>query len=77
MIRAAAETFQVQEEEGAPSFNWNRPVEKIAGPLKVTVVCLEDHTERIVMVAAHLLTHTTWGSTNRFAKWCHKRPASP
>lgn len=59
MMRAAAETFQVEEQAGADGFNLTAaPIENVYGPIQTTVTLVESHGKWLCLVMTHALTHT-------------------
>ena len=58
MIRAAATTFQVTQRVGEPSSSFESTIEAVYEPLDTTVTYLEDNGQRIVLITAHIITHT-------------------
>ena len=59
MTQAAAKTFSVMEQVGAPGmFPNSLPIVEVAGPLSTTVVLLEDKGRRVCMICSHVVCHT-------------------
>lgn len=58
MIKAAAETFEILPQEGCVARAWLNPqVELIAGPIKSSLVLLDDGRAPVVLLTTHFIAH--------------------
>ena len=58
MIKASAATFSITDRVGETNLSFESPVEAVYDPLDTTVVYLEGDGQKVVLVAANMVTHT-------------------